>query len=148
MSYLFISLQKYIPRFLTYEYVNRVQIKSVPHIRRQTVRSSPVNCCWPSSTQSFLISSPVGTHDLIYDLPKTVYVFGNGASFSTRGLRSHYYWLLSFYCGVIADSHSLIHSVTGNPKPEVHVQNIYKFISYRVGNTLRHPYKAQPVNAV
>jgi hypothetical protein len=41
--------------------------------------------CWSSPAQSFLVSSPVGTHDLIYLSSKTVYVFGNGVFPSTRG---------------------------------------------------------------
>jgi hypothetical protein len=33
---------------------------------RFALQSSPVNCCWPSTAQSFLISGAVGTHNLIY----------------------------------------------------------------------------------
>jgi hypothetical protein len=50
-----------------------------------TKQSSPVNCCWPSPAQSFLLSSSFGTHDLIYVRSETVYVFVNGVSSSTRG---------------------------------------------------------------
>jgi hypothetical protein len=33
-------------------------------------------------------------------------------------------------------------------KPEIHLNNIYKFSPYLTGNTLHLRYKAQPVNAV
>jgi hypothetical protein len=46
---------------------------------------SPGNFCWPSPAQSFLISDPVGTCDQILVRSKTVYMFGNGVSSSTRG---------------------------------------------------------------
>jgi hypothetical protein len=46
---------------------------------------SPVNCWWSSLAESLLVSGPVGTHYLIYVLFKTVYVFGNWVSSSTRG---------------------------------------------------------------
>jgi hypothetical protein len=52
---------------------------------RSSSQSSPVNFCWPSPARSFLVSSPVETHDLIYVRFKTLYVSGNGVSSSTRG---------------------------------------------------------------
>jgi hypothetical protein len=46
-----------------------------------------VKYCLPSPAQSFLISNPVETHDLIYLRSKTAYVIGNRVSFSTiRGV--------------------------------------------------------------
>jgi hypothetical protein len=45
----------------------------------------PVNRWWPSPAQSFLVSGLVGTHDQILVRSKTVFVFRNGASSSTRG---------------------------------------------------------------
>jgi hypothetical protein len=56
------------------------------------VQSSPVNCCWPSPGQLFLVSSPNKTHNLIYVRSKTVYMFGNGVSSQMRG----HYGLLSY----------------------------------------------------
>jgi hypothetical protein len=56
--------------------------------RIYTCMSSPVESnklLLVSPAQSFLVSGPVGTHDLIYVRSKTVYVFVNGVSFSTRG---------------------------------------------------------------
>jgi hypothetical protein len=49
------------------------------------VQSSPVNCCCSSPAVSFLVSSPVGIHGLIYVRSKTIYVFGSGVASSTRG---------------------------------------------------------------
>jgi hypothetical protein len=48
------------------------------------VKFSPVNCCWSSPAQPFLISNPICTHDLFYFRSKTLYMFGNGMSSSTR----------------------------------------------------------------
>jgi hypothetical protein len=52
--------------------------------RNDKTQSSPVNCYWPSPAESFLVSSPAGTHDLIYVRSKTVYEYVNGAQPSTR----------------------------------------------------------------
>jgi hypothetical protein len=48
------------------------------------LQSSPVNCCWSSPAQWFLVSGPAGTHNLICVRFKIVYVFGNWVSSSTR----------------------------------------------------------------
>jgi hypothetical protein len=47
-------------------------------------QSSPVNCCWPSPAQSFLVSSPIGTHDLIYVRSKTLFRIEEGFEFLSR----------------------------------------------------------------
>jgi hypothetical protein len=47
--------------------------------------SSPVNCCWFSPAKSFLVSGSVGTHDKSFVRSKTIHVFGNTLSSSTRG---------------------------------------------------------------
>jgi hypothetical protein len=46
-----------------------------PLWREDDVQSSPVNCCWPSPAQSFLVSGPVGTHDHIFVLSRLLHIF-------------------------------------------------------------------------
>jgi hypothetical protein len=48
--------------------------------------SIAANSFWISPAQSFLVSSSVGTHDQIFVGFKTIYLFGNGACSSTRGV--------------------------------------------------------------
>jgi hypothetical protein len=40
------------------------------------------NFYWPSPAQSFLVSDPFGTHDLIYVCSKTVFALENEFSFN------------------------------------------------------------------
>jgi hypothetical protein len=47
--------------------------------------SRTVICCCPSPAQSFVVLSPVRTHDHSFVRSKTTYVFWNGASSSTKG---------------------------------------------------------------
>lgn len=44
----------------------------------------PVNCCWLSPAESFLVSGPVGTHDQIFISSKTVCVWKCGLLFDNR----------------------------------------------------------------
>jgi hypothetical protein len=39
-----------------------------PDVTPRLYLSSPVNLCWPSPAQSFLVSGPVGNHGLIFVL--------------------------------------------------------------------------------
>jgi hypothetical protein len=48
-------------------------------------KCSSVFCCWSSPAQSILVPRHVGNDNLIYVSSKTVYMFGNGVSSSTRG---------------------------------------------------------------
>jgi hypothetical protein len=67
------------------EPLKKILIEWFPFWNLGVIQSSLVNYCWPSPAQSFLVFSPIWTHDLIYIRSKTVYVFGNGVSSSTRG---------------------------------------------------------------
>jgi hypothetical protein len=53
-----------------------------PRCSLNNLRPGPdaINCCWPSSAQSFLVPSPFGTHSQISIHFNTVYVFRNGTS--------------------------------------------------------------------
>jgi hypothetical protein len=51
---------------------------------RVAVQPCPVSRCWPSPSQQFLISYPVGTMAIFLFSPDS-YVFRNGTSSSARG---------------------------------------------------------------
>jgi hypothetical protein len=73
------------------------------------LKSSPVNCCWPSPAQSFLVSGPIGTHDRIFVLSRLTRVlkwdlfFDESTGLTTTG-HSPLYW------GVTLLSLTLTHS--------------------------------------
>jgi hypothetical protein len=50
----------------------RVYTHSIQETSTKQTPSSPVYCFWPLPAQSFLVSSPVGTHVLIYVRSKTI----------------------------------------------------------------------------
>jgi hypothetical protein len=76
------------------------------------VQSSPVNFCWASPTQSFMVSCPVGAHDRIFVLSKTFKRFEMGPPLR-RKEGSDYYWSLPLYWGD-SYTHSLTLSLSRN----------------------------------
>jgi hypothetical protein len=63
-----------------YRWASRPELHLIT--RFDNVVSCPVNCHWPSPGQSFLVLD-----DLLHVRSKTIYVFGNGGSSLTRGVR-------------------------------------------------------------
>jgi hypothetical protein len=100
-------------------------------------RSSPVNCWWPSSAQSFLFASPFGTRAHIFVLSRLLRVLKWGGSHLRRGEEFNYYWSLPLYCGVTAvcHCHSLISLNGFSPNRGMHVVN-YVYLQFWWTETL------------
>jgi hypothetical protein len=80
---------------------------------RKKVQYSPVNCYWSSTAQSFLVSSPVEIHHVIYIRSNTAYVFRNGVSSSTREKgRVGFYELHHICCTVFSHECTRTHAAS------------------------------------